>query len=208
MNDQELSVGSVAPVAPETKVTTVSNAVARLVFPGEARCVVGHKPTELYTRVGGYGALYTQTYGDSACKTKASSAQVFCGDPNGQCPRKMVLTGEALTSVFYSTRANVATASSAEAYARFGRVVLCSGHVRIQLPGENGSEEQVIGNSRPGMEWIVEFEESFAKAEESQGMAEAITGAFSVVGYVPAAGSCRSQVVRGFSFEPGALDQH
>lgn len=196
VNDEELTSGSSVPVPAETKVSTASGGVARLVFPGQARCVVGRKPTVLYTRVGGYGALYTQTSGSSACKTHSSSAHIFCGEPREACPRKMNLRGEALTTLSSST---YATASFSEAYTRSGRIVVCDGYMHIQIPNGEGGLDQAEGRARPGFQWVVDFEESFARAEEPGAKATAFSGSITVVGYELANGSCRSQVANSFN---------
>jgi hypothetical protein len=193
MNDQELAKGGSVTVPAETKVNTGPMSVARLVFPGQARCVVGRKPTQLYTRTGGYGSLYTQTSGISACRTHGSVAHIFCGDPQESCPRRMRLRGEALTNLSYST---FASASASEAYSRSGRIVVCDGYVHIQIPNGEGGMKEAEGRARPGLRWIVEFEESFAKAEEPNARATAFSSSITIVGYRSAQGSCRAQLAR------------
>jgi hypothetical protein len=192
VNDEELPARGSMTVPPETKVSTASGGIARLLFPGEARCVAGRQPTELYTRTGGYGALYTQVSGRSACRTKGQTKGIFCGDPREVCPRRMTLRGEALTVLSSST---FASASSSEAYTRSGRIEVCDGYAHFQIPDGAGELEQAKGRARPGFRWVVEFEESFSKAEEPNSRAWAFSGSIKSVGYQRAYGSCRSEVV-------------
>lgn len=192
VNDEELPAHSSMTVPPETKVSTASNGIVRLLFPGEARCVAGRQPTELYTRTGGYGALYTQVSGSSACKTRGNRKQILCGDPLEACPRRMTLRGEALTVLFSTTHASI---SSSEAYTRSGRFEVCDGYGRFQIPDGEGGMEEVEGRPRPGFRWVVEFEEAFSKVEEPNARAWAVSGSVKSVEYRPAFGSCRSQVV-------------
>lgn len=193
VNDDELAVRGNMVVPPETKVSTAARGIVRLLFPGEARCVAGRQPTELYTRTGGYGALYTQVSGKSACKTKGQTKRIFCGDPREVCPRRMTLRGEALTVLSSST---FASASSSEAYTRSGRIEVCDGEVHFHISDGEGGLEQAKGRARPGLRWVVEFEESFSKVEEPNARAWAFSGSIKSVGYRLADGSsCRSQVI-------------
>jgi hypothetical protein len=192
VNDQELPARGSMTVPSGAKVNTVSKGIARLLFPGEARCVVGRQPTELYTRTGGYGALYTQVSGSSACKTKGNRKRILCGDPLEACPRRMTLRGEALTVLSSTTFASI---SSSEAYTRSGRFEVCDGYGRFQIPDGEGGMEEVEGHPRPGSRWVVEFEEAFSKVEEPNARAWAVSGSIKTAEYRPARGSCRSQVV-------------
>ncbi len=192
VNDEELPAHRSMTVPPETKVNTGSMGIVRLLFPGEARCVAGRQPTELYTRTGGYGALYSQVSGKSSCRTRGKRKQIFCGDPREVCPRRMTLRGEALTVLSSTT---FASASSSEAYTRSGRIEVCDGYVHFQIPDGEGGLEQVEGRARPGFRWVIEFEEAFSKVEEPNAKAWAFSGSIKSVEYRPAHGSCRSQVV-------------
>ncbi|HEY2714626.1 MAG TPA: hypothetical protein VGI73_00240 [Solirubrobacterales bacterium] len=196
VNDVELPAHGSMTVAPETKVSTGPLGIVRLLFPGEARCVAGRAPTELYTRTGGYGALYTQVSGKSACKTNGKRKRIFCGDPREVCPRRMALRGEALTVLTSTTHAS---ASSAEAFTRSGRVEVCEGYAHFQIPNGEGGLEEVEGHVRPGFRWVVEFEEAFSKVEEKvegqyAAQGSAFSGSIKSAEYRVGYGSCRSEV--------------
>lgn len=192
VDGKEVPVHGSMTIPPESKVNTASMGIVRLLFPGEARCVAGRQPTELYTRTGGYGALYTQVSGKSACRTKGMSKRIFCGDPREVCPRRMTLRGEALTVLSSST---FASASSSEAFTRSGRIEVCDGYVHFRIADGEGGLEQAEGRARLGFRWVVEFEESFSRVEEENARAWAFSGSIKSVGYRYAQGTCRSQVI-------------
>jgi hypothetical protein len=180
-----------------SKITTGPNSLARLALKNEAHCVIGGaNPSELLTRTGLNGALLTQKAGSSSCTMPKTGQplRIMCG-LGERCPVELRIKGTVLIAVSVPSTASASTTEVTETFHQRGRIVLCTGSLRVRAETETGFSE-AAGSASGRSRFIVIVELTITKHEENGSVSKDESVSVNVAGQPAGAGGCNASTVQ------------